>query len=81
MTRAAIRDTLIRAVVPLEAVLGQAKLRLSDVARLQVGDILALDSNVDEPIPIKVGEVPRFMAKPGRKKEQSSVQLVSLIQD
>ncbi len=81
MTRAALHNTLVRSVVPLEAILGHAKVNLSDVARLQVGDILALDSNVDELIKINVGDVPRFMAKPGRKKEQSSVQLVSLIQD
>ncbi len=81
LTRSSIHETLIRTVVPLEAVLGQARVHLSDVARLQVGDVLSLDSDVGEPIRLNVGDVPRFLAKPGRKKEQSSVQLVSLIQD
>ena len=63
--------------VSVEPQLGQARLHLSELARLQVGDIITLDSSVNEPIRINVGGVPRFLGQPGRRKEASSVQIVS----
>ena len=81
MTRAAITESVLKTTVSVEPVLGQATLSLEDVARLQVGDVVTLGTNHDEPIEVRVGGVPRFAGKPGKKGEQSSVQIVSLIQD
>ncbi|MFP4499697.1 MAG: flagellar motor switch protein FliM [Candidatus Hydrogenedentota bacterium] len=79
--RGIIEQAVLRANVPFEAVLGQAKLNLSDLARLQVGDVVQLNSTPSEPIEVAIGGVPLFRAQPGRSSEQSAVQVVSLIQD
>lgn len=81
VTRTAIRDTLMKTSVTVDAILGETKLNLYDLSRLRVGDVVPLNSNVDEPIRVEVGGVPRFMAQPGRRREQSSIQLVSLKRD
>ncbi len=79
--RGIIEQAVLRANVPFEALLGQAKLNLSDLARLQVGDVVQLNSTPAEPIEVTIGGVPLFRAQPGRSGEQSAVQVVSLIQD
>lgn len=80
-TRAQITQTVGRAGVTVEPILGQAKLRLSDVARLQVGDVVPLDTNHEDPVPVLVGGIIRFLAKPGRRGEQSSVQVMSIVRE
>ena len=34
-----------------------------------------------DPVPVSVGGVRRFLAKPGRRGEQSAIQLVSTLRD
>ncbi|MBP8128551.1 MAG: flagellar motor switch protein FliM [Candidatus Hydrogenedentes bacterium] len=78
-TRAIVEQILSRAVVPVDAILGQAQLSLSDIARLQVGDVVQLHTSPKEAIVLEVGGCPAFQARPGRRGEQSAVQLVSLV--
>jgi flagellar motor switch protein FliM len=81
LTRAALGHTLGKARVSVDAVLGRAVLPLHEVARLQVGDIIQLDTNPEEPISVEVGGISRFDAKPGRRGEQSAVQLTGIVRD
>lgn len=81
MTRAKIFRTVKQAQVSLDAVLGFANLNIQDIAQLQVGDVIQLDSDTGEPIRVDVGGVERFRAIPGRRGEQSAIQLVSLVRD
>lgn len=80
-TREQIQRVVRRTRVPVEPVLGQTRLMLSDIARLQVGDVVPLDTSPQAPIPVRVGGVTRFLAQPGRRGEQSSVQLASVVRD
>ncbi|MFP6583934.1 MAG: flagellar motor switch protein FliM [Candidatus Hydrogenedentota bacterium] len=80
-TRAALTHSVVNSKIAVEPILGQTTLSLEDVARLQVGDVVTLGSKHNMPIDIRVGGVPRFTGLPGKKGEQSSVQIISLIQD
>ena len=77
--RGFIAHAVQRANLSIDSVLGQAKLTLSDVARLQVGDVVQLNTTPNEPVRIEAGGVPIFRIRPGRVGEQSAVQVVSLI--
>lgn len=79
ITRGVIEQILNRAVVPVDAVLGQVRLKLSDIARLQVGDVVQLQTSPKEPILVQAGGCTVFRARPGRRGEQSAVQIVSLV--
>lgn len=81
VTRQTIEHTLSKVKVPVDAVLGHAILQLQDVAQLQVGDIIQLDTSPEAPISVEVGGIPRFLAMPGKRKEQSSVQLTGFTRD
>jgi flagellar motor switch protein FliM len=80
-TRELIYKTVRNAELPFDAVLGRAQLPLSEVLNLEVGDIVQLDSDVKNPIEIRIGELARFDASPGRQGEQSAVQLGQVLHD
>lgn len=80
-TRELIFRTVRKALLPVDAVLGHARLQVEDVTRLQVGDTIQLDSSVEEPITVEVGGIVRFKAHPGRRSEQSAVQISGLMTD
>ena len=79
--REVITRTNLRAEVPVEVILGTAELPLDEIAQLQVGDIVQLDSSPEEPIRVTVGGIERFRAHPGRRGEQSAVQLSSVVRN
>lgn len=81
MTREAIDHRLRKVTVPVDAVLGRAKLLVDEVAHLEVGDIVQLDSTPKAPIAVEVSGIPRFLAQPGRRGEQNAVQLTGLLRD
>ncbi|MGI6461976.1 MAG: FliM/FliN family flagellar motor switch protein [Candidatus Hydrogenedentales bacterium] len=80
-TRAHIIRTAKRALTPVDAVLGHARMRLDDVMRLRVGDVVQLDSNIDEAIGVELGGLVRFKAHLGRRGEQSAVQITAVLHD
>lgn len=78
-TKEAMRYHLMRVPLSLDMILGRATLPLDEVSRLQVGDVVQLNSDVDSPIEVNVGNVLRFLARPGRRGEYSAVQIEKLI--
>lgn len=81
VTREALEHSLRRTAVTVDAVLGHARLDLKEVAELQVGDIVQLDSSPEEPIVVEIGGVKRFLASPGRSGERSAVRVAQLVRD
>ncbi len=80
-TRLCIAQALCKSQAPIDAILGRAEITLHDVARLQVGDIITLDRSTRDPVEVQVGGVPKFLAKRGRLREQSAVQLLDFIEE
>lgn len=75
----AIQTHMKRMDVTLDAILGRTRLAIDDIARLQVGDVIPLNADASEPVNLEIGGLPLFKAKPGRRGEQSSVQIISTI--
>ena len=48
---------------------------------LQVGDVIRLDSNVDDELSIYVGNIKKFTALPGTSKDRNAVRVVSVIRE
>lgn len=80
-TREQATRILRKVKLPVDAILGQAQLPLDEIAKLQVGDIIQLDTDVKTPIIVEVGGTPRFEAQAGRRGEKSAVQLTALLQE
>ncbi|MBI2424908.1 MAG: flagellar motor switch protein FliM [Candidatus Hydrogenedentes bacterium] len=81
MTRRAIEKSVMRASVPVDAILGHARLSLYDIAHLQVGDVIQLNASPRDPMEVEIGGVRKFLARPGRRQEHHAVKLLAFIRE
>ena len=75
-------ETLIRRVdIPLKAILGRTFVAVDDFLNLQVGDVIRLDSKVDNELEIYVGNIKKFAALPGSQDEHFAVRVTSVLRE
>lgn len=67
--------------VPVRAVLGNTTITVNEFIELQVGDVLPLDTNVNGDIQVMVGEITKFHAKPGVKKNRVAIRVTEVIRE
>lgn len=73
---ALLERRLKQAPLSVVAELGSGKLTVEDFLYLQVGDVIPLDRNIDAPLVVKVGDVPKFTAQPGHLRNRMAVQII-----
>lgn len=76
-----IEAMIKRVDVPVKAVLGRSSLSVNDFINLQVGDIIRLDSRIDEELKIYVGNIKKFTALPGSNKDKYATRITSVIRE
>lgn len=75
-------EALLRKVeVPVKAALGHNRVSVNDIINLQVGDVIRLNSRVDEEMEIYVGNIKKFTALPGTNKDNYAVKVTSVIRE
>ncbi|MDE6607737.1 MAG: flagellar motor switch protein FliM [Lachnospiraceae bacterium] len=75
-------EALIKRVeVPVKAVLGRSSVSVNDFVNLQVGDIIRLDSNIEDELSIYVGNIRKFTALPGANKDKYAARVTSVIRE
>lgn len=75
-------ESLIRKVdIPIRAVLGTSSISVLDFMNLQVGDVIRLDSKVDQEMEVYVGNIKKFTALPGANGDSYAVQVTSVIRE
>jgi flagellar motor switch protein FliM len=67
--------TMMRAVVPIKVILGNAELTLNDLMTLSVGDVIALDSNIENPMIVQVANKKQFYARVGKSRKHLGIQI------
>lgn len=77
----AIKLGLEKTFVNVKAVIGGAKITVSDFLNLQTGDVIQLDKKIHEDITVIVGEQNKFLAKPGTKKKKVAIRITDFIQE
>lgn len=65
--------------VPVRAVLGRTSISISEFLDLQVGDVIPLETGVNGDLEVLVGDLPKFHAKPGVKKNKVAVKITDVI--
>jgi len=73
--QAALQRHMKRAAVPVVAELGTATITLRDLLQLAPGDCIVLDQSPGDPIVVKVGKIPKFVARPGTHRGRLAVQI------
>lgn len=74
---AVLEQKVKNAKVQLTAQLGISKLSIEDFLSLDHGDVIELDTRIDEPLIIKIGEIPKFTGQPGKVNKKLAVQILN----
>lgn len=75
-------EALIKRVdVPVKAVLGKTSISVTDFVNLQRGDIIRLDTEVDQDLTVYVGNIKKFTALPGTSRDKNAVRVTSVIRE
>lgn len=75
-------EALIKRVdVPVRAVLGKTDIAVTDFINIQVGDIIRLNTDVEQDLKVYVGNIEKFTALPGSSKDKYAVRVTSVIRE
>ena len=72
----ALSENLMYTTVEVRTLIGTTSIRLKELLDLEVGDIICLDTHVDETVPIYLNERLKFYGKPGVVDGVVSVKIV-----
>ena len=68
-----------KATLPITTELGHGAMSIEDFLYLQVGDVISLDRKIDDPLLVKVGDIPKFTAQPGHLRNRMAVQIIDIL--
>ncbi|WP_338452057.1 flagellar motor switch protein FliM [Niallia oryzisoli] len=71
-----IEKKIQQAEIPISVELGTANISIQDFLMLDIGDVIELNQSIDEPLLLKVGEVPKFVGQPGKMNKKLAVQVL-----
>ena len=75
----ALKKKIKKAQLPVVAELGHGKITIDDFLHLEIGDVISLDRKIDDPLIVKVGDIPKFTAQPGHLKSWMAVQIIETL--
>lgn len=71
-----IENNIRSSEVNVAAELGSTNISIEDFLFLQRGDVIQLDQNISQPLTVKVDDIPKFTAQPGKLKKRMAVQVI-----
>lgn len=76
-----IQNRVKKASVIVKAELGSTPLTIGEFLNLAVGDVVQLDSLLDESIDVRVGNMLKFRAQPGISKKRIALQVTEVLNE
>lgn len=71
-----LKSQLQLADLTVSAELGSSELSIQDFLQLHAGDVIRLDSSIDKPLVVKIGDKPKFIGQPGKLNKKIAVQII-----
>ncbi|BDH61149.1 flagellar motor switch protein FliM [Lysinibacillus sp. PLM2] len=65
-----------QAELDLIAELGATDITIEDFLFMNVGDVIQLDKKIDDPLVLKVGNLPKFTVQPGKLNKKMAIQIL-----
>lgn len=72
----ALKSQIQLADLIVSAELGSSELSIQDFLQLHPGDVIQLDSSIDRPLVVKIGDKPKFIGQPGKLNKKIAVQII-----
>ncbi len=76
-----IEVAIAKARIPIRAVLGKSTISLNDLLNMQKGDIIKLNSKVEDELSIYVGNIKKFTALPGSSSDSYAVKISTILRE
>lgn len=76
-----IEKLIGKSSIPIKAVLGKSSISVLDFAHLQLGDIIKIDTKVNEELSVYVGNIKKFTALPGASGDNYAVRVTSIFRE
>lgn len=77
----AIESTISKAKIPIRAVLGKSVISVNDFVNIQVGDIIRLNTKIEDELDVFVGNIQKFTALPGASSDSYAVRITSVVRE
>jgi flagellar motor switch protein FliM len=72
----ALKSQIQSADLTVSVELGSSELSIQDFLQLHPGDVIQLDSSIDKPLVVKIGDKPKFIGQPGKLNKKIAVQII-----
>ncbi len=76
-----IELVIAKAKVPIKAILGRSTISVNDFVNMQKGDIIKLDTKMDDELNVFVGNIWKFTALPGSSSDTYAVKISSIVRE
>ena len=76
-----IEVAIAKARIPIRAVLGRSTISFNDLMNIQKGDIIKLDTKIDDELNVYVGNIKKFTALPGSSSDSYAVKISTVIRE
>lgn len=70
-----LQSEIQKADVSITAEIGSSEISIQDFLMLDIGDVIELNQQIDQPLLIKVGEIPKFVGQPGKMNKKLAIQV------
>ncbi len=74
-----LKEKLMETRVSLKGEVGRVELSINDIMALKVGSVISLGIHKDEPLLVKVEEVPKYRGHPGHRKGNQAIKITETI--
>lgn len=72
---AVLQSEIQKADVSITAEIGSSEISIQDFLMLEIGDVIELNQQIDQPLLIKVGDIPKFVGQPGKLNKKLAIQV------
>jgi len=79
--REVLEDSLQRAQIPVRAIMGKSAISVNDFIHLQPGDIIKVNTKIEDELDVYVGNLKKFSAIPGAYEDSYAVKIKSIYRE
>lgn len=76
---AVLEERVQSAHVPVSVELGTADISIQDFLILEVGDVIELNQQIEHPLMIKIGDIPKFLGQAGKMNKKLAIQVLDTL--
>ena len=76
-----IEDNIHKAKIPVRAIMGRSAISVNDFIHLQPGDIIKINTKIEDEMDVYVGNIKKFSALPGAYEDAYAVKIKSVYRE